>query len=149
MPALHATPRLSFPDIITPYTMPTPTPQHVEVTRVPGSAIVPSSLNPATGPHMGISKLRFTLAFIIAVTSDAASVAAQVAPPVQWVIDGVTALLLFLILGRRWQILPALIAEAVPALGALPFWVLVVLAVFASDVKARRTSNRSTPHVVP
>ena len=129
--------------------MPTPTPQHVEVTRVPGSAIVPSSPPAATGPHMGISTLRFTLAFIIAVTSDAASVAAQVAPPVQWVIDGVTALLLFLILGRRWQILPALIAEAVPALGALPFWVLVVLAVFASDVKARRTSNRSTPHVVP
>ena len=129
--------------------MPTPTPQHVEVTRVPGSAIVPSSPPAATGPHPPISKLRFTLAFIIAVTSDAASVAAQVAPPVQWVIDGVTALLLFLILGRRWQILPALIAEAVPALGALPFWVLVVLAVFASDVKARRTSNRSTPHVVP
>lgn len=130
--------------------MSTPAPKHVEVSRVPGTAITGAASHPPiAGPaHAPISKLRFTLAFIIAITSDAASVVAQVAPPVQWVIDGITALLLFLILGRRWQILPALIAEAVPALGALPFWVLVVLAVLATDVKARRASTRSAPHVV-
>ncbi len=131
--------------------MSTPAPKHVEVSRIPGTAVVaPEPHTPIAGPSpTPISKLRFTLAFIIAITSDAASVVAQVAPPVQWVIDGVTAFLLFLILGRRWQILPALIAEAVPALGALPFWVLVVLAVLATDVKARRASARSAPHVVP
>ncbi len=130
--------------------MDTPTPTRVQVSRIPGTAVATLPAHPpiAGAAHPPISKLRFTLAFIIAITSDAASVAAQVAPPVQWVIDGVTALLLFLILGRRWQILPALIAEAVPALGALPFWVLVVLAVLATDVKARRASARSLPHVV-
>lgn len=129
--------------------MDTHAPKHVQVSRIPGTAVTTAHPPVAGAVHAPISKLRFTLAFIIAITSDAASVAAQVAPPVQWVIDGVTALLLFLILGRRWQILPALIAEAVPALGALPFWVLVVLAVLATDVKARRASARPAPHVVP
>lgn len=130
--------------------MDTPAPKNVQVSRIPGTAVttLPSHPPIAGAAHRPISKLRFTLAFIIAIASDAASVVAQVAPPVQWVIDGVTALLLFLILGRRWQILPALIAEAVPALGALPFWVLVVLAVLATDVKARRASTRTAPHVV-
>ncbi len=49
-------------------------------------------------------------------------------PPVQWVADLVTAILLFMVLGRQW-ILPGLIMEAIPGLYVFPFWVLVVGAV--------------------
>jgi hypothetical protein len=47
-------------------------------------------------------------------------------PPLQWLLDVVTAFLLFLILGRQWLILPGLIAEAIPGLAVFPFWILVV-----------------------
>ena len=49
-----------------------------------------------------------------------------IALPVQWAVDLVTALLLFLLLGRKWVILPGLIAEAIPGLNIFPFWLLVV-----------------------
>ena len=115
------------------------TPKHVEVSRVPGTAIT-GAHPPVGGPIHGAAKIsttRFVLAFIVAVVSDAASIATEFVPPIQWVVDGVTALLLFALLGRRWQILPGLIAEAVPGLAALPFWILVVLAVFASQRAGR------------
>jgi hypothetical protein len=57
----------------------------------------------------------------------------------QWVIDLVTASLLFLILGRRWAILPGLVAEAIPGMGIFPVWVLVVLSLIVyDDIKARK-----------
>ena len=40
-----------------------------------------------------------------------------------------TALLLFMVLGRQWLLLPGLALEAVPGLGVLPFWLLVVGAI--------------------
>jgi hypothetical protein len=57
----------------------------------------------------------------------------------QWVIDLATAFLLFLILGRRWAILPGLVAEAIPGMGIFPVWVLVVLSMIVyDDIKARK-----------
>jgi len=50
-------------------------------------------------------------------------------PPVQWAIDLVTAILLFVVLGWQWILLPGLIMEAIPGLYVFPFWVLVVGAV--------------------
>ena len=47
-------------------------------------------------------------------------------PPLQWTLDLATAVALFLVLGRQWLILPALVAEAIPGVAALPAWVLVV-----------------------
>ena len=111
---------------------PQPT-QQVQVTRVPGTGSTPTPPAPKL-----ISKSRFILALTIAVISDALSVWTEFVLPVQWVVDGVTALLLFLLLGRRWQILPGLVAEAIPGLAVLPFWVVVVLAIFAGQVKARK-----------
>jgi hypothetical protein len=52
-------------------------------------------------------------------------------PPIAWVVDFVTALLLFLVLGRQWLLMPGLSLEAVPGLGVLPFWLLVVGAIAA------------------
>ena len=40
-----------------------------------------------------------------------------------------TALLLFMVLGRQWLLLPGLVLGAIPGVGALPFWLLVVGAI--------------------
>ena len=49
--------------------------------------------------------------------------------PVVWAIDVLTAVLLFIVLGWSWFLLPGLLLEAVPGLDVLPFWVLVVGAI--------------------
>lgn len=69
---------------------------------------------------------RKVLALLIAATSDAASLATEFAPPVQWIVDGLTAVALFAVLGFRWPLLPVLVVEAVPGLAAFPTWVLAV-----------------------
>ena len=69
---------------------------------------------------------RLVAAFAVAAVSDGLSMWLEFVPPLEWVIDVVTAGLLFLILGRQWLILPGLIAEAIPGLAIFPFWVLVV-----------------------
>jgi hypothetical protein len=69
---------------------------------------------------------RLALAFAIAVASDLASVWLEFAPPLEWTLDVATAVALFLVLGRQWLILPALVAEAIPGMAAFPAWVLVV-----------------------
>jgi hypothetical protein len=89
-----------------------------------------------TQPH---SRKRVALAFLVAAVSDLFSFWLEMLPPVQWAIDLGTAALLFLILGRRWAILPGLVAEAIPGLAMLPWWVLVVLSiVLYDDIKGRR-----------
>jgi hypothetical protein len=85
------------------------------------------------------SRKRLAVAFLIAAVSDVLSFWTTVAPPIQWVIDLGTALLLFLILGRRWAILPGLIAEAIPGMGVFPVWILVVLSIIVyDDIKGRK-----------
>jgi hypothetical protein len=85
------------------------------------------------------SRKRQAVAFLIAVVSDFFSFWTVLAPPMQWVIDLITALLLFLVLGRRWVILPGLVAEAIPGMGVFPVWVLVVLSLIVyDDIKARK-----------
>ena len=85
------------------------------------------------------SRKRLAAAFLIAAFSDVLSFWTALAPPVQWVIDLGTALLLFLILGRRWAILPGLIAEAIPGMGVFPVWVLVVVSIIVyDDIKGRK-----------
>jgi hypothetical protein len=75
------------------------------------------------------SKRRLAAAFVVAAASDVISYWTELVPPVQWVVDLVTALLLFAILGWRWAILPGLLAEAIPGVAAFPVWVLVVASV--------------------
>jgi hypothetical protein len=85
------------------------------------------------------SRRRLVVAFIIAAVSDFLSFWTALAPPVQWAIDLGTALLLFLILGRRWAVLPGLVAEAIPGMGVFPVWVLVVLSIIVyDDIKGRK-----------
>ncbi len=76
---------------------------------------------------MGIAdKKRLAAAFVVAAISDGLSIWLVIAPPVQWAVDLATAIILFLLLGRKWIILPGLIAEAIPGLNVFPFWLLVV-----------------------
>jgi hypothetical protein len=79
------------------------------------------------------SRAKMAIAFGVAAVSDVLSIWLTFAPPFQWTLDLVTAVLLFLILGRRWALLPGLIAEAIPGMGIFPVWVLVVLSIFIYD----------------
>ena len=75
------------------------------------------------------SKKQLALPFVIAGISDAIGAFINPLPPIGWVADLATALLLFMVLGRQWLLLPGLALEAIPGLGVLPFWLLVVGAI--------------------
>ena len=107
----------------------------------PQSTVTPP---PETGASP--SKLRLALAFLLAAASDAVSYGTEWVPPVQWAVDGATALLLFGLLGWRWAILPGLVAEAIPGVAAFPVWVLVVASV-ALWGEVKRTAPTSRPRV--
>ena len=86
------------------------------------------------------SRMRFATAFGVAAVSDFLSIWVDFALPLQWLLDLGTAGLLFIILGRRWALLPGLVAEAIPGVGVFPVWVLVVLSIIVHDeIKAYRS----------
>jgi hypothetical protein len=90
-------------------------------------------------PIKRVSRTRFAIAFGVAAISDFLSMWTEFAPPIQWVLDLATAGLLFLILGRRWALLPGLIVEAIPGMGVFPVWVLVVMSLIVYDeIKAHK-----------
>lgn len=78
---------------------------------------------------LGLTKERLAVAFAIAGISDALSAFTAFAPPLDWVVDFITAVLLFIVLGWHWMLLPGLVMEAMPGVGVFPFWVLVVGAI--------------------
>ena len=79
------------------------------------------------------TRAQMAIAFGVAAVSDVLSIWLTFAPPFQWTLDLATAFVLFLILGRRWALLPGLIAEAIPGMGIFPVWVLVVLSILIYD----------------
>ena len=81
---------------------------------------------------------RWRGALLIAVLSDALGFGVVLLPPVQWLLDAVTAGVLFAVLGFRWPLLSALVVEAVPVLQLFPAWTLVVAALAS-------TENREAP----
>jgi hypothetical protein len=84
-------------------------------------------------PSARPSRAKLATAFAVAAVSDFFSIWTEFAPPLQWAVDLGTAFVLFLILGRRWALLPGLIAEAIPGIGVFPVWVLVVLSIAIYD----------------
>jgi hypothetical protein len=76
-----------------------------------------------------ISKKQLSLAFAIAALADGLSLLFAPTVPLQWVADVSTAILIFVVLGWQWVLLPGLLMEAIPGLYVFPFWVLVVGAV--------------------
>ncbi len=89
----------------------------------------PTGAGTPTPKILKFSTKRLALAFAIAGISDAIGAFATSLPPIVWVVDFGTALLLFMVLGRQWLLLPGLALEAIPGLGVLPFWLLVVGAI--------------------
>ena len=89
----------------------------------------PTSAGTPISKALKFSKRRLALAFAIAGISDAIGAFTTPLPPIVWVVDLSTALLLFMVLGRQWLLLPGLALEAIPGLGVLPFWLLVVGAI--------------------
>jgi len=90
-------------------------------------------------PIRHLSRARLFLAFAVAAVSDFLSMGTEFVPPLQWLVDLGTAGVLFLILGRRWALLPGLILEAIPGMGVFPIWILVVLSLVVYDeIKSRK-----------
>jgi hypothetical protein len=89
----------------------------------------PTGVKTPSSQTLKFSKKRLALAFTIAGLSDAIGAFATPLPPLVWVVDIATVLLLFIVLGRQWLLLPGLALEAIPAIGVLPFWLLVVAAI--------------------
>src|SRR3954452_13709437 len=79
----------------------------------------PTGAGTPTPKILKLSKKRLALAFAIAGISDAIGAFATPLPPLVWVVDIATALLLFIVLGRQWLLLPGLVLEAIPGLGVL------------------------------
>ncbi|TAM78750.1 MAG: hypothetical protein EPN47_20415 [Acidobacteria bacterium] len=101
------------------------------------TAIVSAGQGLAPSKHA--SRARFAAAFGVAALSDFFSIWVDFALPLQWLLDLGTAGLLFLILGRRWALLPGLVGEAIPGVGVFPVWVLVVLSISIYDeIKTHR-----------
>ena len=98
-------------------------PPPTEPSKQPTSAAMPSS------NILKFSKKRLALAFVMAGISDAIGAFLTPLPPIAWTLDLATALLLLMVLGRQWLLLPGLALEAIPGLGILPFWLLVVGAI--------------------
>ena len=97
----------------------------------PEPSAQPTSAETPSSNALKFSKRQLVLAFGIAGISDVIGAFTTPLPPIGWVADFVTALLLFLVLGRQWLLLPGLALEAIPGLGVLPFWLLVVGAIAA------------------
>ena len=78
---------------------------------------------------------RWRWALFFAVLSDAAGFGLVLIPPLEWLLDAVTAVVLFAVLGFRWPLLAALATEAVPALQLFPAWSLVVAALASTELR--------------
>ena len=101
----------------------------VPVEVLPPKIPVPHGEEPQPLLRPRFSMRRLALAFAIAALADGLSFFLTFTPPVEWAADLVTAILLFMVLGWQWILLPGLIMEAIPGLYVFPFWVLVVGAV--------------------
>jgi hypothetical protein len=76
---------------------------------------------------------RWRGALLIAVVSDALGFLVVLMPPVQWIIDAVTAIALVAVLGFRWKLLVAMAIEVIPAIQLFPAWTLVIMAMAATE----------------
>jgi hypothetical protein len=78
-------------------------------------------------------KPRWRYALLIAALSDCLGYGVAFWPPLQWLLDALTAVALFVALGFRWALVPALAVEVVPFLQLFPAWTLAVAALAAME----------------
>src|SRR5215831_7840075 len=107
----------------------------------------PTSAGTQSSNTLKFSKMQIALAFVIAGISDAIGAFITPLPPIGWVTDVATVLLLFLVLGRQWLLLPGLALEAIPGLGVLPFWLLwLARLLFWARLDRGLNGTRTTMH---
>jgi hypothetical protein len=85
---------------------------------------------------------RWRWALLVAVVSDSIGFGLGLIPPIQWVVDAVTVLVLLRVLGFSWPLMVALAVEAIPFLEVFPTWTLVVLVMAGTDKHSRQPSSR-------
>jgi hypothetical protein len=90
-------------------------------------------MNAVRNLSLALKAPRWRWALVTAVVSDALGFGVVLLPPVQWLLDALTVAVLFIVLGFRWPLLPALAVEAVPGLEVFPAWTLVVAALAATN----------------
>jgi hypothetical protein len=88
----------------------------------------PSPLSPVGSRSLPLSNKRLALALAIAAVADVVDLFVTLTPMV-WGVDLVTAILLFMVLGWNWLLLPGIIMEAIPGVSVMPLWTLVVAAI--------------------
>lgn len=84
-------------------------------------------------------------AILVALASDALGFGVVLLLPLQWMLDSVTALAIWALLGFRWYLLPALAIEVVPALELFPAWTLAVAAYAAAEPAKEQPVPPSAP----
>jgi len=75
----------------------------------------------------------YRAALAVALVSDALSYGFALLPFMQWMVDIVTALALWALLGFKWPLMPALAVEVVPGIELYPAWTLAVASYAALD----------------
>lgn len=85
----------------------------------------------------------------VAAVSDVLSAVFTLVPPVQVGIDIVTAGLIFAILGRQPLLLVPLVLEAIPGVGMVPFWLLVVVPLSLFGKVPGRGRNQQPSQIRP
>jgi hypothetical protein len=98
---------------------------------------------PTSSAPLKFSAWQLALAFVVAGASDVIGALTSLAPPIVWAVDGVTVALLFVVLGWQWLLLPGLVLEAIPGVGVLPFWLLVVGAIAVLGTPRPKLGERS------
>lgn len=97
--------------------------------------------------HRAYSLPRMAGALVVALGADIVNAftsggeltpAAPAAMPLDLAVDGATALILWLVLGRPTLLLPALVLEAIPGIGMAPFWVVAVVGILLAGPAPQR-----------
>lgn len=83
-----------------------------------------SAATPAASQPVSRSGLRLFIGLAIAMTADALDVAF---PMITLPVDFVTAILISIIFGWRWETLVVLVPEIIPVTAMFPTWVVLVL----------------------
>ena len=107
-----------------------------------------ADLAPQSAPFKPNAK-RIALAFAVAIASDLFSFFTSglvIAAPIVLAVDIATGLALWAALGAPGVLLAALVAEAIPGVGVIPLWTLVVAALaFKGTLSGRRSTLPSKP----
>ncbi len=97
-------------------------------------------IKPVQNIRLALKTPRWRWALLIAVISDALGFGVVLFPPLQWILDAVTAVALVVVLGFQWKLLIALAIEVIPAVQLFPAWTLVIVAMAATENQKRTIS---------